>query len=173
MSESMEQPVESHGDVTGEYLALRSAAGQISGLHRMVTASGPDSIRFLNDILSQDVAGMTPGEVRQSLLLAPQGKLRAVLWVLRGEDRIGLVTDAARAELVLEELSTYLIRVKVELSLEQRPVIEVIGPDAPMVLDGAGLPVPPVWRKWARWSWPQRPWALSRDFSSSEPMARH
>ena len=47
-------------DVVAEYAALRDAAGVVDGRHQMVIAEGPDTIRFLNDLLSQEVAGCRP-----------------------------------------------------------------------------------------------------------------
>ena len=47
---------------------------------------------------SQDVEAMIPGEVARSFLLNPNGKLTALLWVLRGSERVGLFTDRGMAE---------------------------------------------------------------------------
>ncbi|MDP9494633.1 MAG: hypothetical protein M3P87_05270, partial [Actinomycetota bacterium] len=47
----------------------------------LVWFRGPDVIRFLNDLLSQEIAVMEPGEVRRSMLLNPQGRMDHLLWV--------------------------------------------------------------------------------------------
>ncbi len=132
-------------DVLAEYSALRSAAGVVEARHQMVVAEGPDAVRFLEDLLSQEVAALPVGEVARSLLLGPQGKLRALLWLLRGEDRVAMIADAGVAQTVLDDLSQYKIRVKLSLRLDERPMVDLIGPDSEHVLARAGLTVPPGW----------------------------
>lgn len=137
----------SFGDVTGEYLALRNGAGFMIGMHDVVWVDGTDAVSFLDGLLSQSIETIPAGGAAPSLLLAPQGKLRATMWVLRGEKRIGLVSDAGRGEVVLGDLARFRLRVDVELTSEERPVVDVWGPAAAASLEDAGLPVPdaPGW----------------------------
>ncbi len=132
----------SHGDVTGEYLALRREAAVVAGAHDIVWVVGGDAVTFLDGLLSQSIATIRVGGAAPSLLLAPQGKLRATLWVLRARDRIGLVSDAGRGAVVLEDLARFRLRVDVELVAEERPVTDVWGPEAAEALTRAGLDVP-------------------------------
>src|SRR5918996_1336548 len=64
----------------------------------LVWFSGTDHLRFLNDIISQELGDMEPGQAHRSFLLTPQGKLDFLLWAIREEERIGLVTDPGRGE---------------------------------------------------------------------------
>ena len=128
----------SHGDVTGEYLALRTAAGVVSGAHEIVWVRGPDTIGFLDGLLSQAIAPMELGRVKRTLLLSPQGKLRATAWLLRGEDEVGIVVDAGRAEVVAGDLARFKIRVEATIEVEACAVLDVIGPDAWSVVTGLG-----------------------------------
>ena len=93
----------------------------------VVSFSGDESLRFLNDIISQELGDMEPGQVRRSFLLEPQGKLRFLLWVIREDDRIGLVTDPGRGGELAEALGRYRIRVDVEIEEEPGEVWLVIG----------------------------------------------
>lgn len=93
----------------------------------LVWFEGQDTIRFLNDLISQEIAELEPGEVRRSLLLGPQGKLGHILWVLRGEDEVGLATEPGRGEDLVQTLSRYRIRVDVEVSLEESDRWIVVG----------------------------------------------
>jgi folate-binding protein YgfZ len=136
---------ESHGNVTSEYLALRREAGIVTGEHDVLWVEGPDAVAFLDGLLSQDVAGLSPGEVARSFLLEPRGKLRALLWVLRGEGAVGLVCDAGRADAVIGDLEHYRFRVDVSVRRERRPVVEVWGPAAPAVLEAGKLAEPGGW----------------------------
>ena len=70
---------------------------------------------------------MAPGAVRRSLLLQPQGKLDHVLWVLKGDDRVGLVTEDGRGEELVSTLGRYRIRVDVQIELSAEPSWVVIG----------------------------------------------
>ncbi len=124
-----------YGDVTAEYRALRTSAALVERTHDLVWVDGPDAVSFLQGILSQDVEAMIPGEVGRSFLLNPGGKLTALLWVLRGSERVGLVTDPGLGATLAEALNYYRIRVKAEITSDDRPVWSVVGPDAGSLLD--------------------------------------
>ena len=81
----------------------------------LVWFRGVDTINFLNDLISQEIATLAPGSVTRSLLLGPRGKLDHILWVLRGDDEVGLITDAGRGAELAATLSRYRIRVKVDI----------------------------------------------------------
>jgi tRNA-modifying protein YgfZ len=93
----------------------------------LVWFSGTDHLRFLNDIISQELGDMQPGQARRSLLLAPQGKLDFVLWAIKDETRIGLVTDPDRGEELATALGRYRIRVDVDIEPERDEVWVVVG----------------------------------------------
>jgi folate-binding protein YgfZ len=95
----------------------------------LVWFRGTDALRFLDDLLSQNLAGMAPGEVGRSLLLSPRGKLNHMLWVLRGEEELGLVTDPGRGEDLATTLGRYRIRVDVDVEPSAEPTWVVMEPD--------------------------------------------
>lgn len=137
----------SFGDVTGEYLALREAAGLVRPAHDVVWVRGPDALGFLDGVLSQDLAGMPVGGVARSFLLEPRGKVAALLWVLRGEGEIGLVADPGWGEAVAAGVGRYRFRVDAGLLPGEGPAGEVWGPAAAAVLAAAGLPAPVGWER--------------------------
>jgi folate-binding protein YgfZ len=94
----------------------------------LVWFRGSDVIKFLNDLLSQEIAEMAPGEVRRSMLLNPQGRIDHLLWVLRGENEVGLVTDPGRGSDLAATLGRYRIRVAVEIEVSEAPAWLVVGP---------------------------------------------
>ena len=141
----MFEPPVTFGDVTGEYFALRQAAGLVSGMRRLVWVTGPDAVAFLDGLISQAVGPMTEGAVARSLLLEPRGKLRAAMWVWRGQERVGLLTDSARLDDVVEDLTRYRFRVDAHIAVDERPVLELWGPGSAAVLSAAGLPAPDGW----------------------------
>jgi len=93
----------------------------------LVWFTGPDAVRFLNDLISQEIGKLEPRQVRRSLLLGPQGKLDHILWALRGDDLVGLVTAEGRGEELAATLNRYRIRVKVDIEVEDRPRWVVVG----------------------------------------------
>ncbi len=88
---------------------------------------GADAIKFLNDLISQEIGKLPPGSFARSLLLGPQGKLQFILGVLRGEDEVGLVTEDGRGDELIATFTRYRIRVDVEISAENRDIYLVVG----------------------------------------------
>ena len=134
-----------YGDVTGEYLAARSGHGIVSGFSELVWASGVDTVSFLDGQVSQDVVAMGEGTVARSLLLEPRGKLLALLWLLRGSDRVGLLVGGGGSKGLIEELERFRFRVDVEFEVDDRPVIEVWGRDAESTVLRAGFTIGNGW----------------------------
>ena len=84
----------------------------------VVTVEGPDASRFLQGQLSQDVAGMALSTAALTFLLDPQGKVTAVLRVVRAaEDRFRLDGDAGTGAAVLARLQRFKLRTKADLEL--------------------------------------------------------
>ncbi len=138
--------IASYGDVTGEYLALRRGAALVEGTHEIVWVRGPDTVSFLDGLLSQAIEPMGPGTVERSLLLAPQGKLRATLLMLGDEGGIGLIADRGVGEGVIGDLRRFKIRVDAEIEPEPQRLDSVIGPDASAALEGIGAVAPEAGR---------------------------
>jgi folate-binding protein YgfZ len=120
----------SFGDVVAEHRAIREDVAVVNGGFDLVWVDGPGAAGFLQGILSQDVETMATGEVGRSFLLSPQGKLEALLWLFKGLDRVGVITDEGLGEHVAERLSYYKIRVKAEIRREDRAVWGLWGPRA-------------------------------------------
>lgn len=134
----------SYGDVTSEYRALTGSAALVQGAHEVIWVEGPGAVGFLQGILSQDLEAMPVGGVARSFFLAPQGKLRALLWLAKGTDEVAAVVDAGHGRRVLDELDHYRIRVKAELRLEVDEIWEVWGPEANAI---AGVGASDRWQR--------------------------
>jgi tRNA-modifying protein YgfZ len=94
----------------------------------LVWFGGADAVRFLNDLISQEIGDLEPGAVRRSLLLTPQGKLDHIIWVLRGGDEVGLIVEDGRGEDLAAKLSRYRIRVDVDIESSPVDLWLVVGP---------------------------------------------
>jgi folate-binding protein YgfZ len=130
-------------DITEDYWALRNAAGAVWLPRDFVRASGPDAAAFLQGQLSQDVEKLSVGSAAWSFLLQPQGKVDAFLRVTRPADDVFLLdTDGGWGERMLERLSRYKLRVKVDLASVDLRCLAVRGPRAHEVAEGTGADWP-------------------------------
>ena len=93
----------------------------------LVWFTGGDAIGFLNDLISQEIVGLAPGTAVRSLLLEPRGKIDHLLWVLRGDERVGLLTDPGRGDELAATVGRYRIRVEVEIEEETEPIWLMVG----------------------------------------------
>ncbi len=128
-----------YGDVTSEYLALRTGRGYVSEFSELLWVTGKDAVTFLDGQVSQDLAAMDMGATARSFLLEPRGKLLALLWLLRGEDRVGLVMGHGRATGVVEHLERFRFRVDVGFELDERRIVEIWGADLAELGSRTGL----------------------------------
>lgn len=99
----------------------------------LVAVRGEGWRAFLDNLLSNDVQGMAPGEARAALLLTPQGKLLFDLFVIApgdGEPDIALLdTQAAQREALVQRLRLYRLRAKVEIEPLDGAVWAALGAD--------------------------------------------
>ncbi len=109
----------------------------------VVAARGAEAATFLQGQLSQDVAALPDGGTAWSWLLAPTGKVDALLRVTRlAEDEWVLDTDAGWGAAVLDRLNRFKLRTKVELSALPWQVLGLRGavPD-----DSGAAVIVPAW----------------------------
>lgn len=91
---------------------------------------GPDAFKFLQGQLSQDM-NLVPGASAWSLLLAPQGKVVAMLRVFRlAAEEFVLDTEAGFAETVVDRLSRFKLRVNCDIAPLDWQCLAVRGADA-------------------------------------------
>jgi hypothetical protein len=85
---------------------------------RKVRVGGSDAIRWLHDLLTADIAALTPGTACRSLLLTPTGRIRADVHVARREDDVLLLQAPEQPEDVGLALESYVL--SSDVSLEDR-----------------------------------------------------
>lgn len=121
------------------YRLLREGAALVPTGHDLVWVRGRDAVSFLDSLLSQDVAGLPEGVSARSLLLSGQGKLVALLRVMKtGGEEVALLTHRGGGGELVEALTYYKIRVKVSFAADERPLVEVWGPEAAEMLGASG-----------------------------------
>lgn len=103
---------------------------------RMVRVGGHDARAWLHDLVTTDVASLSPGDSRRTLLLDPAGHIRADLHVASDGDGFWLLQPADQGEDVGEALARYVLSSDVWLqdrSGSARLIALPGRPDAPAV----------------------------------------
>ncbi|WP_425992900.1 YgfZ/GcvT domain-containing protein [Brevundimonas sp. TWP2-3-2] len=88
----------------------------------LVKVSGPDAKPFLHNLLTQDVETLEPGALRFGAMLSPPGRLLFDLFLWGDEDGVVLDVAAEKRDALIQRLSMYRLRAKVEVAADQRPV---------------------------------------------------
>ncbi|WP_337187731.1 folate-binding protein [Phenylobacterium sp.] len=88
----------------------------------LIAVGGDDWRGFLNNLITQDVTGLAPGEARFGALLTPQGRLLHDLFVVGREEGAWLDVEAAHREALFRRLAMYRLRAKVTLAADDAPV---------------------------------------------------
>ncbi len=103
----------------------------------VLTVTGPEAATWLQGQLSQDVAGLAPGDVTFTFVLAPQGKVDGWGRVQRtADDAFRIDVDPGAGEAWLTRLNRFKLRTKADLDLRADvPTVSLRGGSAP-----AGLP---------------------------------
>jgi folate-binding protein YgfZ len=86
----------------------------------LIGVSGPDTRPFLDNLLSNRVDDLQPGQARAALLLTPQGKFLFDLFVIappadEPQDILLLDVQADRRDALIQRLTLYRLRAKVQV----------------------------------------------------------
>lgn len=108
--------------------------------------SGADRVRFLQGMLSNDVAMLAPGDWCRTVLLNMKGRVLALVDALCREDSFLLVTEPVTADKVREVLSRHAVMDDVAFTPDEVPVcrmwssIEAVWTAPPILAARAGSP---------------------------------
>ncbi|MFT9399286.1 YgfZ/GcvT domain-containing protein [Acetobacter sp.] len=118
----------------------------------VIRLSGPDRVKFLQGLITADVAALTPGAATWAACLTPQGRWQADFFLVSDPDDTCLLLDCAteQAEALRSQLLRFKLRANIQLDLTGLTVVAAWGerPDAVPLetaityadprLDGAG-----------------------------------
>ncbi|HUZ10998.1 MAG TPA: glycine cleavage T C-terminal barrel domain-containing protein [Acidimicrobiales bacterium] len=128
-------------ELLADYAALRTDVGARRLPRDFLRVSGPQALEYLEGQCSQELSGIAVGEGADSLLLAPDGKIVALIRVSRtGEDELVLDVDAGFGELVQARLARFKLRTKFEMEPVPWSCLALRGPNAPVALRGPNAP---------------------------------
>ena len=105
-----------YGAPAAEHLAVRKGAGIMDMTHRgKIRISGKDRIKFLQNILSQDINKLTPGTGGHATLLNTKGHMLAYMRIYSDEDSFLIDTEPGEADKIIQILNRYLFREDVKI----------------------------------------------------------
>jgi folate-binding protein YgfZ len=105
------------GDWRREYRALRDSLALIDKNYRTyLKFTGPDRVRYLNAILTNDIKGLQENHANVSLFLSPQGHIQAEIETHALPDKLLCVSYALLRERLIPALDKYIIMDDVTLT---------------------------------------------------------
>jgi folate-binding protein YgfZ len=94
----------------------------------LIAIGGPDWRSFLQGLLTQDVESLAEGQARFGGLLTPQGKLLHDLFIVGREDGCWLDVAAEHRDAIVQKLSIYRLRAKVEIAADDLIIGAILPP---------------------------------------------
>jgi folate-binding protein YgfZ len=116
-----------------EYAAATNAVGLIDRSERgKLAVSGPDGAAFLDALLSNDIAGLTPGGGADATLLTPKGRMLAEVRVLRTADEFLLDCERPGLQALFDALSQFRIGYRADLHKRtlEYALLSLVGPNS-------------------------------------------
>ena len=135
-----------YGNPLAEQRALAAGTAIVDLSHRSVLAiSGPDRLSWIDSLTSQSVAGLTPGESSETLLLDPTGRLEYAVRLLDDGVVLWLLVERDEASGLFDWLAKMRFMLRVELAdrTEEFATIGTLG--SPTLPVAAPNGVPLVW----------------------------
>src|SRR5512143_105731 len=136
--------VASYGNARDEYETARERAGLVD-LHErgLLEVTGPQRQKFLQGMLSNDVASLQPGQGCRAAFLSAKGAVLALVRVLVDASAVWIETTAEGVTPLQRSLEHYRVAAPVRFAPRPAAVLGVIGPAAADVLRAAGVELPP------------------------------
>lgn len=111
---------------------------------RTLAVTGPDRVRFLNGMVTNDVSALKDGEGMMAVKTSNRGRVEGVLRVRAFADRLAIDLLDVVAEKVRKTLDQFIIMDDCAVAdvSDQREVVAIYGPEARKMLTGIDLAVP-------------------------------
>src|SRR6267378_569201 len=125
------------GDPAAEFRQARESVALIDKNYRAyLSFTGPDRVRYLNAVLTNDIKGLSAGQGNVSLLLNPQGHILAEIETYAFAEKLFCVSHAMIRERLVEVLDKFIIMDDVTLTdeTERFGTLALEGPKAAAVV---------------------------------------
>ncbi|HLW54611.1 MAG TPA: folate-binding protein [Candidatus Angelobacter sp.] len=131
------------GDPAGELAALREQAGVFDlGWRAKVTVGGKDRVRWLHNMVTNNVRDLALHRGYYNFVLNAQGRILGDMYIYNRGDSLLFDTDRAQVETLVTAMKRFIIMDKVELTPNDGiRSIGICGPKAAAALQGAGIEV--------------------------------
>jgi folate-binding protein YgfZ len=129
----MRPVVEHYEDALKEYHAVREDVGALDLSHvGKLRVSGRDRVRYLHNMLSNDINGLKEGQGCYAALLTHQGRMEADVYALAFAEELWLESSLAGKDRLFQTLTKYIVAdiVTVEDWTEKLGVLSLQGPRA-------------------------------------------
>ncbi len=129
--------VEDYGDPKTEYSAARGTAALFDASYlAKLRVAGRDRVRFLNNLLSNDIKNLKTGSGCYATLLTHQGRMESDLYVYARAEELLLECSPAGRERLLQSLNKYIVSdvVTVEDVSAALSIVSLQGPGSAEVL---------------------------------------
>ncbi|HWG74089.1 MAG TPA: glycine cleavage T C-terminal barrel domain-containing protein [Acidimicrobiales bacterium] len=129
-------------DLLRGYEAVKEGFAAVDPRRDVLRAWGPQAESFLQGQISQDIARLAAGESAWSLVLAPAGRVDAMVRVTRiAPDEFVIDTDGGWGQAVLVRLSRFKLRTKIDFEALDWMAVGLRGPAVVAPAPSAGAPV--------------------------------
>jgi tRNA-modifying protein YgfZ len=126
-----------------EYAAARQASAVVDVPGRGILAvTGPQRIKFLHNIVSNDLQSRGPGQGTLAAVMDVKGRLLVLLRALVTEDAVLLEMPADRLDVIEALLVHYKVAAPVRFARRDVAILGLLGPGAAETLARAGAAVP-------------------------------
>jgi folate-binding protein YgfZ len=128
-----------------EYRAAREAVALLdTNWHAVMHLTGPDRVRYLNAIVSNNVQSLAEGRGTLALLLNPQGHILAELEIYTLPDKLLVLSHASVRTRTASTLDKYIVMDNVQLDdwTDQFGTVAIEGPRAAAIIrQASGVPL--------------------------------
>ena len=127
-------------DFDSEYRAARESVALFdTNWHASIILSGPDRVRYLNAVVTNDVKSLAEGSGTLALLLNPQGHILAELEIYALKDQLLVLTHASVRERTIQTLDKFIIMddVTLEDATDTLGSLAIEGPKAGAIFSQA------------------------------------
>lgn len=130
-----------------EYAALRKRCVLIDRPDRgLISVTGGDRVEFLNNMLTQELKGIAPGDVRETFWLNRKGRIDADIRLTQLEDRMLFDLDAHTASAAVASLAAFIFAEDCGLADRTADLhrLQLIGPTSLELIELATGNTPPA-----------------------------
>lgn len=108
-----------------------------------IEVRGPDRVRFLNGMVTNDVAALVPGQGVLAVKVSAKGRVEAVVRIRALEEALAIEVREVVAEKLAGALASHLIMDDCTLAdaTPSREVVTILGPRSAEILRGSGVQV--------------------------------